>query len=299
MGEQRSRALIIGASGLIGYHLQRECGKQWETVGTCHTVAQPGLRMLDIRDTTAVHTLITGIEPEEIFLTAALTRVDYCEEHPDESAAVNVAGTAAVVDAARTVNARLTFCSSDYVFDGAAGPYREEDDTRPINVYGDHKRQAETLVLDGVPRALVIRLTGAFGWEPQKKNFVLQLQNKLSAGESMRVPVDQVATPVYVPQLVAAMLHLIDRNAAGIYHVAGSERLSRYAFARQVARTFGLDDTLLTPVTTAALGQSAARPLEAGLVADKVTRTTGLTMWTNQQALIHMQQNPLPEIANV
>jgi dTDP-4-dehydrorhamnose reductase len=261
------RALVIGASGLVGSHLLAALAEAGDTpTGTYRAMAAPGLSPLDIRDAAAVAARLMADRPDFVFLPASLTHVDYCESHESESFAVNVAGVLHVVQAAATIGARIVYFSSDYVFAGDAGPYREGDPVNPLGVYARHKVEAERALPAG---ALTIRTTVVYGYEAQRKNFVYRLRRVLSEGGEMKVPIDQVSSPTYAPNLARAAVALANAGAKGIFHVAGPVRVNRYELALEAARVFGLDLTRVLPVTTAEFGQSAQRPLDAGFVTDK------------------------------
>jgi len=268
--------LVIGGSGQVGGFLREEMRARGAScAGTYHRYPVAGLRPLDVGDGAAVRAVIREVAPAVVFLPASLTHVDRCQEHPAEGFRVNVAGAAAVCRAAAEVGARVVYFSSDYVFNGAAGPYHELSVPDPISVYGWQKLQAEHYALACTERVLIVRTTGVYGWEPQGKNFVARLVATLESGGTMQVPEDQVGTPAYGPDVARAVMDLVERDAAGVLHVAGSERASRYAFAVAAAEAFGLDPALLLPVPTAELGQPAPRPLEGGLDAARAERILG------------------------
>ncbi|MEB2284446.1 MAG: SDR family oxidoreductase [Myxococcales bacterium] len=254
--------LIIGASGLVGGALRNEFP---DATGTYLRHAGPGLVPLDITDAAAVDALVARVRPELILLPAAQPAVDRCELDPDESERVNVGGTGNVARAAARLGARLVYFSSDYVFDGAAGPYEVDAAPCPINVYGRHKLAAETLVRAAVADHLIARVSGVYGYQPDGKNFVMALARLGAAGERMRVPSDQWGTPTYAPSLAAAVRELAASGHRGIVHPAGPDYLTRIDFARLAAEVFGYDDAFLVPVTTPELEQPAARPLRAGV----------------------------------
>jgi dTDP-4-dehydrorhamnose reductase len=213
---------------------------------------------------------VADTRPEWVFCPAGLTFVDYCEDHPDEAARVNSDAPAALARAAAGIGAGFVFYSSDYVFDGSAGPYSEDDAPNPLSVYGRSKLQGERAVLRASPRSLVVRTTGVYGPELQEKNFVYQLLRRLGASEPIRVPSDQVSTPTYNRDLAAASVALAEGEARGVYHVAGPQALDRHAFAVLAAGVFGLDAALVMAARTADLGQRARRPLQGGLRVDRV-----------------------------
>lgn len=264
------RALVLGASGQVGTALGRcldALGHTW--VGTYARTPQPGLLALDLADTAATERLIAATGPDWVFCAGALTHVDRCEEHPAEAFALNRDAPAAAARAAARLGARFVFYSTEYVFDGQAGPYGESAAPRPLSVYGRSKLEGEAAVQAAHPAATVIRTTVVYGPEPQQKNFVYQLLRRLRAGERMRVPADQMSSPTYNADLAAASVELAASGQAGLWHVAGPECLGRHEFARHACRVFELDETLLVPVATAELGQRAARPLRGGLCIER------------------------------
>jgi dTDP-4-dehydrorhamnose reductase len=265
------RALVIGASGQIGSALASRLRERGHDVIATHAhVAQPGTIALDVTDTDATARLIDSAAAECVFCPAGLTHVDYCEDHVDEAMRINRDAPAAAARAAAARGAAFVYYSTEYVFDGTKGPYGEDDPVRPISVYGRSKLEGESGARAVNPRTLVIRTTVVYGPDPQGKNFVYQLLRRLRAGERMRVPVDQVSSPTYNVELAAATVELIERNTTGVVNVVGSEVLDRHAFARLACEAFDLDARLLEPIATAALGQRAPRPLNAGLRIDRV-----------------------------
>jgi dTDP-4-dehydrorhamnose reductase len=254
-----------------------------DAYGTYQRYAIPGLLPVDIRSRAAVGALVERLRPQVVLLPAALTHVDRCETHPEESIAVNVAPARCLAE----TGLRLVFFSSDYVFAGDAGPYRETDVAAPANVYGRHKLLAE----EALPTdALIARTTVVYGVEAQQKNFVYRLLSTLGAGNTLDVPIDQIGSPTYAPNLADAAVHLIDAGARGIYHIAGPDRVDRYEFARAAARVFGLDEGLLRPVETRDLGQPARRPLDAGLVSDKAQALLPFPLIGYEEGLRRMRE---------
>lgn len=267
--------LVIGASGLIGSALLRVARASGaKAIGTCCSSSEDGLAHLDIRDRSAVRAFLGEISSSLVMCPAARANVDWCECNPDLSREVNVEGTRNVAEACAETGAFMVYFSSDYVFDGRAGPYSEDDSPNPVNVYGRHKLEAEDAIRNLLPgRHLVIRTTVVYGWERQGKNFVARLLRTLGEGRTLAAPVDQIGSPTYVSNLAAAVLELCERGAVGTWHLAGPDLMSRYDFARLAAETFGLDAGLVIPVTTEDLGQAARRPLRAGMRVEKAAST--------------------------
>ncbi len=244
-------------------------------LGTHRRVTAPDTIPLDITDAAATERLIAATPVDWVFCPAGFTWVDGCEDHPDEATAANRDAPAAAARAAARRGAAFVYYSTEYVFDGTGGPYAEDAPVHPVSVYGRSKLEGERAVLAGNPRAIVVRTTVVYGPEPQGKNFVYQLlrhARALASGAAtapLRVPRDQRSSPTYNEDLAAASVELAEGGFTGVLNVAGPEILDRYAFARVACEVFGLDPACVTPVATAALGQKAPRPLDAGLLIDR------------------------------
>ena len=260
------RALVIGASGQVGAALLAALTvRGHEAAGTYARHPAPGLVPLDVTDPAAVERAVAAARPDWILCAGALTAVDYCEEHPEDARAINRDGALAAARAGQRLGAGFVFFSTEYVFDGAAGPYAEEAPARPLSQYGQSKWEGERAVLGEVARALVVRTTVVYGPDRQEKNFVYQLLRACRSEQAMRIPSDQVSSPTYNVDLAAAVVECCERELRGVYHLAGDGVLDRFAFARLACEIFELDPGRLTSVPTAALGQKAPRPLRGGL----------------------------------
>ena len=284
-------ALVIGASGQVGAALAARLTERGHTVvGTHHRAPGPGTRALDLLDAGAIGRLVDEIEPDWVLCPAGLTHVDDCEDHSEEAFAVNRDAPAGAARAAAKRGAGFVYFSTEYVFDGTAGPYAEDDPTAPLSVYGRSKLEGERRVEEENPRAAIIRTTVVYGPELRGKNFVYQVLGRARGGEPTRVPSDQVSSPTYNVDLAAATVELIERDFRGVIHVAGPAILSRYAFALEVCAVFGLDAGLLTAVETAALGQRARRPLLAGLAIDRARLVLRTPLRAPREALADMRR---------
>lgn len=266
------KVMVVGGTGLVGNALLRAWKAQGCEVAaaTYHCHATGGFLQLDMQDPARVRALLEQYRPAWVAVPAANPFVDYCELHPEQTRRVNVEGTLNVARACRDLGARMVFYSSDYVFDGVKGVYTEEDAVCPINEYGRQKAETEAGVLAEDPRNLVLRTSGAYGWQWEPKNLVLQIRKNLSEGRSMRVARDIRYNPTYVENLAAITVALVEKGARGVFHAVGAEEISRHEFAVRAARAFGLDERLLTPVPAASLGSPTPRPRESSLRTEKV-----------------------------
>jgi dTDP-4-dehydrorhamnose reductase len=264
--------LVLGGSGFVGGHIVAAASNARQTVvGTYHSFPVPDLLQLDIRDAKGLTALLSDLRPVVVFLPAACPDVDWCETHPEEAFQTNVDGVRLVTAAANSVDAKLVYISSDFIFDGTSGPYKETDVANPLSAYGRQKLSAEHHIALHARDYLIVRTTVVYGWEHREKNFVCRVIRSLAAGNSLLVPLDQVGTPTFAPNLAEVTVELALANATGVFNVVGPERVSRLRLAEEVASIFGLDARLLRGVTTSQLGQPARRPLDGGLASEKVS----------------------------
>jgi dTDP-4-dehydrorhamnose reductase len=259
--------LVIGATGQVGRALVAElsrCPGPLELVAASRSDQDPA-RQVQLERPETIERLVHAVAPDHVILTAAATNVAWCEEHPDESRAINVLGTKSTALAARGAGASFTFISTDYVFDGLSGPYGENEPTNPINVYGTHKLDAEAEVMAADSANLVVRTCQVFGEDPRRTNFVVRVADRLRARETVEAAGDLFGTPTYAPDLARALAELTLSRASGIWNVAGDTFLSRYALATTVADAFGCERGSIVEVAADRMQDPVNRPRRAGL----------------------------------
>ena len=267
------KAVVIGGSGQIGGWLLHSLSKHGhEAIGTYCTVAYPGLVHVDGADLAGSAAWLRSQGPEVVFFPAGFTWVDGCERDPAKARGANLDQPLNLARVAADLGSRFVYYSTDYVFDGVDGPYSESAPTNPLSVYGQAKLEAEEQLRDVLGDSLLVaRTSWVFGPERQGKNFAYQLVKTLRSGKPLTVPSDQVSSPSYGPDVAEASVRLVEAGRSGIYHVVGPEVISRPEFARAIAESFGLDADRIESRTTAELGQGAPRPLNGGLLSDRLT----------------------------
>ena len=281
--------LLIGAGGLVGSHLRRAFSGLRVTA-TYHVAAPDSGIQLDITDHEAVRRTIRETRPDVILLAAAEPYVERCEREPAATRLVNVDAPRIIAAESKAVGALFVVFSSEYVFDGTAGAYGEDDERRPINEYGRQKVDLEDLAL-ATGRGLVCRTSGVFGMDLRGKNFVCQLIDRLRSGRPFDVASDQLITPTYAPALADAVMKLVRLGRSGIVHVAGPRIVRRIEFAQLIADVYALPTDLLRPRATIDLGLAAPRPLRCGLEVNRLRQIIGADLAAPEVALREMARS--------
>ncbi|HTX19614.1 MAG TPA: dTDP-4-dehydrorhamnose reductase [Bacteroidota bacterium] len=272
------RILICGSNGLFGQRLAMVLGhaNEYEVLNTSHhrTFALDhhlfDYTQLDITSRGDVKSLVGSFRPDIIVNAAAMTDVDACETQRELAWKVNVVGVENLVEVARKIDSHLIHLSTDYVFDGRGGPYRETDRPNPINYYGKTKLAGENVIHAGGIAATILRPVVVFGTGiGVKKNFALWVIGNLRGEKRIRCVEDQRANPTHVNDVAALALRVIERERTGLYHAGGAEVVSRYQFAVAAADVFGLNPDLIEKTTSAELHQKAPRPLRTHLATEK------------------------------
>jgi dTDP-4-dehydrorhamnose reductase len=270
--------LVTGGNGLLGTKLieQALADGALSVVSVSRRPCSNGylgafpFYQVDLAEPGAFREIAERVRPDRVIHTAAMTDVDGCERRPAEARRDNVAATQQVAAACQAVGAHLVHLSTEYVFDGKAGPYVERDPPHPISVYGRTKLESERVVATIDPAFAIARTTVLYGQAPNvRPNFVTWLIGALAAGQQVRVVDDQVGSPTLADNLAEMCLALARGRAGGVYHTVGAEVIDRFRFAQLICQVFGLDAGLLAAVSTASLEQAAPRPLRAGLRIEK------------------------------
>jgi len=266
--------LITGASGLVGGRIAEHGDSRGDSVFSGYMTHHPPFGYplkLDVTSPQSISEAFRRARPDVVFHTAAITGVERCELERDLAIQVNVEGTRNVAEAAKNAGAYLVFLSSDYVFDGSRGLYKEDDERNPVNFLGKTKVLAEDIVRSSGARHLIARTSFVFGSRAAKAevNFALWAIRKLKAHAPFRVVADQFITPTYDRNLVRMLLEAADRRIEGTLHLAGATRLSKYDFAFSIAKSFGLDWELLIPSSMSEMGWLAERPVDSSLDTSK------------------------------
>ena len=296
------RILIIGGTGLVGSKLS-EFSRSYEfepfSTYNARSIENTGAVRLDVTDRKATIDLTRKVRPDVIVDTHALHNVDYCETHREEARRVNVDGTRNLVDAASAIGSRLVYVSTDYVFDGARGGYREEDPTTPLSFYAENKVEAEKIV-STLPSFIIARPSVIYGWNALEKsgvpsssgktvNFAMFVLDKFAKHEPVRAVHDQYSSPTFADNLAMVLLQLAGIDVNGVFHVAGRSCLSRYDFAVEAAKIFDYSPDLVQKVSSSDFKQVAKRPMNSCLSVEKAESMLKMRFMSVEQGLSEMK----------
>jgi dTDP-4-dehydrorhamnose reductase len=271
-----AKVLVIGGSGLLGGKMITSLLR--ESFEVCCTyketpVSNSGCAsfFLDIRDSVRMNNLINELSPDVVIHTASHTNVDDCEVNKAFAEEVNVQGTRNIATACNNFGSKLAYISTDYVFDGKRGMYKEVDETIPVNYYGETKLEGEKIVKMLCKDHIIARTSVLYGWGP-KQNFTSWVIRELSLGRKINIVSDQYNSPTLADDLADILIGLLEKEETGIFHTAGSDRINRLEFTKKIIKTFALNKDLLKEVGSDEMTWVAKRPNDSSLDVSKVSK---------------------------
>jgi dTDP-4-dehydrorhamnose reductase len=277
--------LITGSNGLLGQKLVDLLSKE-ENIQLIATAKgdnrlpnQEGYvyQSLDITDSQQVNEVFAAYKPQIVIHTAAMTNVDTCESDLEGCESLNVKAVEYLVNACEKQGSFLCHLSTDFIFDGADGPYDEEATPNPISIYGESKLKAEKIIQASSIRWAIARTVLVFGIVPDmsRTNIILWVKKSLEEGKQINVVTDQFRTPTLAEDLAMGCWLIAQKEAEGIFNISGEELLTPYEMAIQTAEYFHLPKELIKPADSSTFTQPAKRPPRTGFILDKAKRVLG------------------------
>jgi dTDP-4-dehydrorhamnose reductase len=264
------RIVITGASGFLAGHVLRQASEAlivegWSRNPRNKTHAE--WRDIDLLDFAALDNALDDSRPDALINAAAIPNIDYCEQNREEADRINAEIPRVLAEKCAMRNIRFVQVSTDNVFEGTRSFYKEDDDRRPVNHYGWTKAAAEDAVLAVNPKSAVVRLPLIVGWPAQTggNSFLALMMPKWKAGETVGVPGNEIRTPVDVATAAEALLELAKLDFAGRIHIAGTERINRLDFVRNLAVALGFRTEQVEENDPTKIPGRAARPLDVSL----------------------------------
>jgi dTDP-4-dehydrorhamnose reductase len=286
-----TRILIIGGSGLLGHNIVRPLAQKHELFAGFFKNPPAGISaspiLIDITRSDLLSRQIGALGPAMVVHAAGIASPDECEANPDGARQLIVEGTRNVVRACGECGCRLVFISTDLVFDGRRGCYREEDSVAGINVYADCKIAAERVVQENMPSATILRIALLYGkGTPAHPGQIELMLWNWRAGISGTFFTDQYRTPLFAPQVADIAEALLNRpDFHGVLHAGGGERVSRFAFAGLVAERVNAPRELIRPGSMWDIKATARRGADCSLVSNRLERELGIKPLTCAEGL--------------
>lgn len=293
----KKRVLIIGSNGMLGqrltefYSAKSKIELMTASAEDESFFPEISYEKVDLADKKQVKKLITSFYPDVIINAAAYTNVDKSEIDKELAWAINVSGVEYIAKYASSIDTKVIHISTDYIFDGKAGPYDEKHKPNPVGYYGRSKLAGENALICGNCAYTILRTNVLYG--PAKfgrPDFVKWVVNSSREKQNIKIVTDQINNPTYIDDLVQAIYKVWEYNKTGIYNIGGPEFLSRYDFTLRIAEFFELDKNLISQITTSELKQTAKRPLKSGLITLKAETEFGYKPHSVEETFLLMKK---------
>ncbi|WP_440122358.1 SDR family oxidoreductase [Tenacibaculum sp. Ill] len=289
------KVVVTGSNGLLGQtlvNLLLEEKEKYQVIGFSRGKNRSGRSdfdyvSIDITDELLLREKLTEYKPDVIVNTAAMTNVDACETNQDACDELNIGVVQYLKNYAEENNTHLIHISTDFIFDGKNGPYKETDVPNPLSHYGISKLKSEEVLTKSTIDYTILRTILVYGkvYDMSRSNIVLWVKQMLEEEKEITIVNDQFRMPTYVEDLALACKLSIDKRALGVFNVSSNTLLSIYEIAQQIAEVFKLNKNLIKPITTATLSQRAKRPAITGFDLIKTREYLGLNPKSFQEDL--------------
>ncbi|MAU37286.1 MAG: NAD(P)-dependent oxidoreductase [Flavobacteriales bacterium] len=294
------KILITGTNGLLGQKLLHKlrADNYFELIATSKGDNRVSNKngytyiSLDVTNKEDVERIILAQKPHVVINTAAMTNVDLCEEQKKECDLLNVDAVTYLADSCLRIDAHLIQISTDFIFDGEDGPYKEEDMPNPLSYYGLSKLKSEQLLQDHDVQWTILRTIIVFGIGENlsKGNIVLWAKDALAKGESLNIIDDQFRAPTLAEDLADICILAARKKALGIFNASGKDIMSIYEIVERVAKYYGNTTDNLNKISTATLNQKAIRPPRTGFILDKSINELGYSPHSFEECLAIMDE---------
>lgn len=289
------KILITGSNGLLGQKIIKQLTKyEIDFLATSKGVNRNNdcidaqFVSMDICSDEEIEKFFFSYLPTHVIHTAAMTNVDACELNPEECQEVNVNATQKLFEASKKIGAHFQFLSTDFIFDGKKGNYKEDDEPNPLSVYAQSKVDAENILLEStyknysIVRTIIVY---GIGNNLSRTNIVCWAKDALKKGQPMKIIDDQFRAPTWADDLAWACIRICKLNKRGIFHISGPITMSIFEIVERVATFFKLPTKTLTRTDSSTLNQPAKRPPRTGFDLTKAKKELGYNPKTLEETL--------------
>lgn len=271
------KVLVTGVKGQLGYDVVNELVKRG------HIAIGTDIEEMDITDANSVNSVIKDNAPDAVIHCAAYTAVDAAEDNEELCRKINAEGTQNIANVCKELDIKMTYISTDYVFDGEGErPWEPEDERTPLNVYGQTKYEGELAVQNTLDKYFIVRIAWVFG--VNGKNFIKTMLNLGKTRDSLTVVNDQFGSPTYTYDLAKLLVDMVETDKYGIYHATNEGICTWYEFACEIFKQAGMN-VKVSPVSAAEYPAKAKRPSNSRMSKEKLTENGFEKLPTWQDAL--------------
>ncbi len=289
------KILITGSNGLLGQKLvtllaNKEGITLLATSKGANRINNTNgyqYQSLDITNELEVAAIFNTFKPDTIINTAAMTNVDSCESLQKECWELNVTAVEYLIKYSEKHQAHLIHLSTDFIFDGKNGPYKETDQANPLSYYGKSKLAAEKLVQQANTKWSIVRTIIVYGVAENmsRSNIVLWAKQALEKGDPLTIVDDQFRSPTLAEDLAMGCWLIAEKQATGVFHLSGKDLMSIIELVYRVANFYGYDKSNVQPIKSSSLNQAAKRPPKTGFILDKAINELGYNPCSFEEGL--------------
>ncbi|PJA08707.1 MAG: NAD(P)-dependent oxidoreductase [Flavobacteriales bacterium CG_4_10_14_0_2_um_filter_32_8] len=290
------KILITGSNGLLGQKLVKLLVNKFNIKFLATSTGENRIKSiigfdyvsLDITNKTQVEQVFNQFKPSVVINTAAMTNVDACEDQKEQCWNLNVNAIKNLIEASEKHQTHLIHLSTDFVFDGENGPYKEEDKPNPLSYYGQSKHEAEKLLQASNIKWSIVRTIIVYGVveDMSRSNIVLWAKQALEKGNPLTIVNDQFRMPTLAEDLAMGCWLIAQKQATGIYNICGKDFMSILELVNRVADFYGYDKSIISPIASTSLNQAAKRPPKTGFVLDKAIKELGYSPCSFEEGLV-------------
>jgi len=268
--KNKKRIFVTGGSGFLGWNLIHFLAEKYDLWCIRNTSPLPNdVRLntvpLDLKKTDSIYKALSDVHPDVVVHLAAVSRTDTCRKNPELAEQINIRATKEILKSLLPKQTRFIYISTDLVFNGIKGNYKEDVEPNPKMVYGETKLHAESLVRSWGENHVILRLALMYGkGSPSHKSFINWMEKGLSEGR-VHLFSDEFRTPLYVNDAVVGIFRLLETDFCGTMHLGGSQRCSRYDFGLEFCRQTGMDKNAIIKISQKEAGSDMYRPPDVSL----------------------------------
>ena len=292
-------ALITGSNGLLGQKIIEQLKNKDNKIIATSKGSNRNLNNndfiyedLDITNKEMLSRVLKKHKPDVVFNTAAMTNVDLCEQDKDLCEKVNVKAVEYLADICLDIGAHLIHVSTDFIFDGNDGPYKEDDIPCPLSYYGQSKLDSENILKSHKCKWTILRTIVLFGVAKNltKSNIVLWAKEQLENSKVINIIDDEFRAPTLADDLAYACIYSAKNKVFGVYHTSGKDIMSIYDMVISIANYFNLDKNLVNRISSKELSQVAKRPKKTGFVLEKAKQQLNYHPKSFNDSLLYIEE---------